>query len=261
MLPEWEYKGMRCSIGDDKSGRFSIFTFEAELRRFPDYFIKSGQFVFTSITVVSFLVFGIPAEHDKIGERLSYGSTMLLTTVAFKWLISEKIPNLPYDTYLDDYSQWGFYIQISIMLSNGAMLFVRWRDEDGLIDDDLVQLYDYICFGVIFAIWGIYQIYAYFIRVPRIIREESERLKGMTDAQFEKVDIKTLAMITSGTERSANVSTKKLRTGTTPSKNRSFFSRKSLDSRVEEKALVKEGKDYEAEYFAGENKTRDLVVS
>jgi len=235
MLPEWEYKGMRCSVGDDKSGRFSIFTFEAELRRFPDYFIKSGQFVFTSITVVSFLVFGIPAEHDKIGERLSYGSTMLLTTVAFKWLISEKIPNLPYDTYLDDYSQWGFYIQISIMLANGSMLFVRQRDEDGEIDNDIVQYYDYVCFGVIFSIWAIYQIYAYFIRVPKIIREESKRLTGMTEAKFEKVDAKTLAKVTSGTERKRRLSlksnSKKLNIKSSPRRS-SFFSKKGSDAYV-----------------------------
>jgi len=196
MLPEWEYLGMRCSVGDDKSGRFSVFNFEAELRRIPDYFIKSGQFIFTSITVVSFLVFGIPAEHDYIGERLSYGSTMLLTTVAFKWLISEKIPNLPYDTYLDDYSQWGFYVQVSIMISNGAMLFVRPRDDDGEIDNGVLQIYDYSCFGVIFFIWMVYQIYAYFIRVPRIIQEERKRLVGMTEALYEKVDKRTLDKMT-----------------------------------------------------------------
>merc|ERR1719474_757583 len=144
---------MRCSVGDDISGRFSKFMFEAEVRRMPDYFIKSGQFIFTSITLVSFLVFGIPAQHDYIGERLSYGSTMLLTTVAFKWLISEKIPNLPYDTYLDDYSQWGFYIQICIMLSNGAMLFVRVYEEGGEMNKWVLQLYDYICFGLIFTVW------------------------------------------------------------------------------------------------------------
>jgi len=196
MLPEWNYMGMRCSVGDDKSGRFSIFTFEAEVRRYPDYFVKSGQFIFTSITLVSFLVFGIPAEHDNIGDRLSYGSTMLLTTVAFKWLISEKIPNLPYDTYLDDYGQWGFNIQICIMVSNGAMLFVRFRDDDGEIDSDALHIYDLICFGLIFSVWAIYQIYAYFIRVPRIVREESKRLTGMTDSRFEKVDPKTLAKMT-----------------------------------------------------------------
>lgn len=196
MLPEWNYLGMRCSVGDDKSGRFSIFNFEAELRRYPDYFIKSGQFIFTSITVVSFLVFGIPAEHDYIGERLSYGSTMLLTTVAFKWLISEKIPNLPYDTYLDDYSQWGFYIQICIMVANGAMLFVRPRDDNGDMDINALQVYDCLCFGIIFSIWAIYQIYAYMIRVPRIVAEESKRLTGMTEAMFEKVDPATLAKMT-----------------------------------------------------------------
>jgi len=196
LLPEWNYLGMRCSVGDDKSGRFSKFIFQAELKRIPDYFIKSGQLVFTSMTVVSFLVFGIPAEHDSIGERLAYGSTMLLTTIAFKWLISEKIPNLPYDTYLDDYSQWCYYIQVLIILVNGCMIFVRTRDESDKIDNSVVQLYDHICFGIIFAIFFFYQVYAYFVRVPRIVKSESRRLVGMMDSYNEKVEKKYLMKVT-----------------------------------------------------------------
>merc|ERR1712066_987351 len=105
ILPEWRYLGMRLSVGDDESCRFSIFKFEAEVGRLPDYFIKSGQYIFMSITVVSFLVFGIPADHDYIGERLSYGS----------------------------------------------MIFVRFRDEDGELDQDALQIYDYTCFAIIFT--------------------------------------------------------------------------------------------------------------
>jgi len=196
LLPEWTYKGMRCSVGDDKSGRFSKFIFQAELKRIPDYFIKSGQLIFTSITFVSFLVFGIPAEHDYIGERLTYGSTMLLTTIAFKWLISEKIPNLPYDTYLDDYSQWCYYIQIVIILVNGAMIFVRIRDESDEIDTRMVQLYDNVCFICIFVVFSIYQFYAYFVRVPTIVKRECRRLVGMTDSLNEKVDKNYLIKVT-----------------------------------------------------------------
>jgi len=103
LLPEWEYMGMRCSLGEDGSGRFSKFTVQAVLRRKSDYFIKSGQHFFTFLTVVSFFVFGIPAEHETIGDRLEYGITCLLTTLMFDWLISEKTPNLPYNTYLDNY--------------------------------------------------------------------------------------------------------------------------------------------------------------
>jgi len=224
MLPEWKYLGMRCSIGDDKSGRFSLFTFEAELRRDPSYFIKSGQFIFTIITLVSFLVYGMPSHHDFIGERLSYGSTMLLTTVAFKWLISEKIPNLPYDTYLDDYSQWGFYLQICIMLANGGMLFVRVRDEDGEIDTDVLCLYDWLCFGLIFTVWAIYQIYAYRIRVPRILRQESKRLTGMTNSAYERVGGNTLYNMTHG-KTTPNLSI---------TKNGGFLNRKIMPSLDEE---------------------------
>ena len=187
---------MRCSFGDDESGRFSTFTVEAVVRRKPGFFVKSGQLVFASITIVSFFVFGIPAEHDKIGERLSYGSTTLLTSLSFKWLITEHIPNLSYNTYLDDYIQYGFYIQVLIMLSNAAMIFVQVQDENGEIDKEACQLYDYICFILISLVWGIYQIHTYLVRLPRIIRKEHEKLQGMTQAKFEKVSNKFLNFIT-----------------------------------------------------------------
>jgi len=106
---------------------------------------------------------------------------------------------LPYDTYLDDYSQWNFNIQILIMLVNGAMIFVRIRDEDG-VDGEMeqywCQLYDHICFGCIFAVWLVYQVYAYQIRVPRIIKDEAKKLLGMTDSNFEKVDRRFLEKVT-----------------------------------------------------------------
>lgn len=196
LLPEWEYLGMRCSLGEDSSGRFSTFTFEAVLRRKSDYFIKSGKHFFTFLTVVSFFVFGIPAEHGTIGDRLEYGITCLLTTLMFDWLISEKTPNLPYNTYLDNYIYFGFAIQLLIMLSNGLMIFVRLRDDDGKIDNNACQTYDYICFTLIFAVYLIYQIYTGYYRLPRIMKEEHKKLDGMTFSKFEKVTGKYLELVT-----------------------------------------------------------------
>merc|ERR1719510_1717932 len=94
------------------------------IERNPDYFLSNGVLIFFMLCTVSFLAFLIPREKDKIGERIAHGSTMLLTIVAFKWLISEKVPNLPYDTFLDDYSQWGFNITCMIMLLNGILDFI-----------------------------------------------------------------------------------------------------------------------------------------
>jgi len=175
----------------------------------------------------------------------------LLTTVAFKWLISEKIPNLPYDTYLDDYSQWGFYVQVTIMIANGSMLFVRQHDDLGDIDVDVLQIYDYICFGIIFSIWLGYQIYAYFVRVPRIKDKESLRLKGMTEAKFERVDAQTLARMTSKTKTNYKRQTKisnRLGSPRSRSRSRSRSSRspRSLFSRRSDSEEIEESEKYQS---------------
>jgi len=171
----------------------------------------------------------------------------LLTTVAFKWLISEKIPNLPYDTYLDDYSQWGFYVQVAIMIANGSMLFVRQRDDDGEIDVDVLQIYDYTCFGIIFSVWLGYQIYAYFVRVPRIKDKESRRLEGMTEAKFEKIDAQTLARMTGRRKTNYRRQTKtSKRLGSPRSRSRSSRSPRSLFSRRSDREETEESEKYQS---------------
>merc|ERR1719317_1072839 len=109
---------------------------------------------------------------------------MLLTSVQFKWLISDKIGGQVYDTYLEEYCGYGLKFQILIMLTNGAMLFVRIRDEDGEMDADVLQQYDYVCFTTLLVLWLVYQFYFYFILVPRILKEQSMRLIGMTNTKF-----------------------------------------------------------------------------
>jgi len=194
-LPEWEYQGMRVIDSIDKSARFHKFTFQAVVRRRPEYFINSARYMFSIITFLAFISFAIPAEQDKIGERLAYGGAILLTSVSFKWVISEKIPNLKYATYLDNFSLKNFNTQICIILANGAMIFMRKRDENGEIDSRNCQIYDLACFAVIFTVWFTYHILDWLIFVPNIISEECNKLIGMTWEAIEKVEPKKLESI------------------------------------------------------------------
>jgi len=82
------------------------------------------------------------------------------------------------------------------MLSNGLMIFVRLRDDDGEIDNNACQTYDYICLSVISTGWLIYERYTRKYLEPRIMEEEHNKLAGLTGEKFEKVSQKCLELVT-----------------------------------------------------------------
>ena len=77
-------------------------------------------------------------------------TTLLLTSVAFKFLVSDSLPKVPYATLLDRYLNTGFLFLASIMFENSVVANI---DEE--IRDRVDAGFAYICitFWVLFNLW------------------------------------------------------------------------------------------------------------
>lgn len=71
------------------------------LKRRPTYYFWNVFFVMFLIVGCSFVTYSIPRNDP--GTRMSYEVTLLLTSVAYKFALASKIPEIPYLSFLDIY--------------------------------------------------------------------------------------------------------------------------------------------------------------
>ena len=66
------------------------------------------------VTSCLFASFAVPAEH--FADRCSITVTLLLAQVAFKYVVSDKLPNIDYLTYIDQYVFLCFLVAFFIII-------------------------------------------------------------------------------------------------------------------------------------------------
>jgi hypothetical protein len=64
------------------------------VKRKPRYFELNIFLVLFLISSLAFCIFMLPC--DDLGSRLEAGLAVLLNTVAYKWFVSDLLPNVPY---------------------------------------------------------------------------------------------------------------------------------------------------------------------
>jgi len=103
------------------------------------------------------------------GSRLQLSFTLVLTTVAFKFVANQSLPRISYLTILDK------YILTSMLLMH---LCTAYHASIGLVDEvsDVGDLIDMVCFIVVGSIFLIFQI-IFYIAVKTRISNERKGLK------------------------------------------------------------------------------------
>ena len=77
-----------------------------------------GRYYVTHLVSLMFLVAGLEAtsffiESDSLADRFSVSGTMVLTAVAFYFVVIEKLPNVSYSTHLDKWLMGCFGLMFS----------------------------------------------------------------------------------------------------------------------------------------------------
>lgn len=174
-LQDWRYKGKFLEFNTDEQGRFSTFTVNPVFSRKPQPWIWNICFVVCVLSSTYFCMYSIGPED--VGDRLAHIGTMLLANVAFRFITSEKLPQLPYLTIIDKYTLFHFVLGVAIAVS--LMLYP-------LIDD--VALFDHI-FGFLFgALFILYNLYFYFDIEFRVSAAENARYDLSAESDLFKHD-------------------------------------------------------------------------
>ena len=87
-----------------------------------------------------------------VAERLSVVFTLMLTSVAFKLVVAQSLPNLSYNTSLDWYTLTSF---VMLVLSAVNNCIVGWISATDPATADLVDRYMYYSMMVIVLLWQV----------------------------------------------------------------------------------------------------------
>ncbi len=124
-------------------------------------------FLFTCTSWVTFLL-----EIDKLGERISFVMTLILTFVAFKFMLAGSLPSTSYTTEMDKYILGCFLMLFSIMLEVGVAHWIFRRK-----DLDAATSFEIIFTSTLLCLWCALHVF-FFWRVFRINTDANRRLPG-----------------------------------------------------------------------------------
>jgi len=96
--------------------------------------------------LLSFCMFGF--ESDDINGRLSFTITLVLSIIAFQFVISGKLPDVPYLTLIDKYNLFVF---IMILLLSLECVIVGWK-ETGYHHSSEVDKWFQVVYATVFII-------------------------------------------------------------------------------------------------------------
>jgi hypothetical protein len=118
LSPEWSTEETDPALST--SGRqYSELHLDLVAKRVYNYYLYNIAlvvFLIASLSVLSFCV-----ELQDLANRTSITLTLLLTSVAFKITLSEKLPNVAYLTLLDQYILWSLVFLYMVAMVQGLM--------------------------------------------------------------------------------------------------------------------------------------------
>merc|ERR1712232_613373 len=116
---------------DKTSGRAS---WQLKLRVFrkSGYYMTNVVAMVGGIATLTFLAFLFGPHQWE--QRSAFSATLLLTSVAFKFILANALPKVPFMTLLDIYLIVSFLMMIAVIVESGSLyLFYRlewWEDKD-----------------------------------------------------------------------------------------------------------------------------------
>ena len=124
---------------------------ECLLKRRSSYYMWNIVFIDFALVLTSFSVLLIPA--SELADRMSISLTLLLTAVAFKFVVSEKLPSISYLTLLDGYVLCGFAMQVFVVLEN-AIAHTLTEESSNYADrvGALLLLAYFACYHVVYLV-------------------------------------------------------------------------------------------------------------
>merc|ERR1712087_506041 len=105
------------------------------------------------ISVLALTAFSLGA--DDLGDRLNLLITLILTAVAFSYVVFDSLPNVPYLTYMDKYILGSYGFLVALMIGSALIRQDWYTDEvDGIVF--WMALIWLVLYNVGFSVYGWY---------------------------------------------------------------------------------------------------------
>ncbi|XP_019626606.1 PREDICTED: gamma-aminobutyric acid receptor subunit beta-like [Branchiostoma belcheri] len=130
--------GTKTNIQSKTFGEYPVYNITAHVQRKSAFYSWNTALILYIIIALSFTVFSIPLEDHK--DRLGITFTLLLTTVAFKLVVSQYLPTVSYLTLLDKYVLGCIIFQCVVAVQNTVASVIR--------DKERARLFDGVCVGL-----------------------------------------------------------------------------------------------------------------
>jgi hypothetical protein len=185
----------------------SIFLIQTVLRQ-PGFYVLNLYLPTLLISSSAFTAFVFYVED--FGGRSTVLMTLLLTVVAFKQVIGQNLPRLPYITYLDRYAlvSLALVVVIGVMqsaLSTAAVCVEAPTRKPTLCMDVLPSLdhrsvdhADYVCLVVVSILWTVYQFGEIFLILKA--RHIEQRGAALEEVKRENHQHDSPGLASNGTE-------------------------------------------------------------
>ena len=168
------------------------------MTRVPDFYIYNV--VLTSFLIVFCSLSVVTVPIDNFADRMSITMTMLLTTVAFRFVVVSWVPVVPYLTYLDKYNVLSISMLMIVTLENFIVAY------DTNIDVDDKELHDRWFFFILCIFW-------IFIHIVIFIGAHRLWFVASWDKTFEEDDSTYVTKYTGGLVYPADTSDEKKEEG------------------------------------------------
>jgi hypothetical protein len=148
-LAEWTVYDPKIQVSVGKQGR-CLYELKMVVSRKPAFYVWNVMCMVSGISTLAFFAFLFKAEDwDK---RSNYIGMLLLTTVAFKFVVADALPKVSFFTIMDVYLFASFIVLlILIVQSAGIKFFISME----FLDEHSGRRVDVIFAIIVFASWGL----------------------------------------------------------------------------------------------------------
>ena len=160
---------------------YPVYHIQMHARRHYSYYIFNVALIMCLITALTFSSFSIKSTEP--GNRLQVTLTLLLTSIAFKYVISQSLPTVSYLTVMDKYimccTLFQFFMSVQVSISGNVK------------DDSVRDQFEWACFY--FAIGSFVVFHMVFIliayqKVRQVNRRMEEENRLFNENRRNKLD-------------------------------------------------------------------------
>eukprot|EP01031_Cornospumella_fuschlensis_P027817 gene27817-33593_t len=171
----------RIDVCMESSSELSIIVY---LSRNPSFYVWNFISVYFVIGLLSLTSAVIP--YSSFSERSSITLTLLLTSVAFKFVAAAYIPIVPYITFLDGYILSGIFLIAAVSFENVIVCLVTTQDDGSVVPtnwEESAKYIDRIVYCVLFSIWvAAYLVILFGAYRLKLLTKSLDRVKREDDA-------------------------------------------------------------------------------